>query len=88
MSPSIQAQRTGSADFRTGTRIESILREYLSRLERYSASPSETSHDESVVKPLNLIVITDGAPSDDPESVIIAAAKRVSRQHQARQGPH
>jgi hypothetical protein len=31
------------------------------------------------VKPLNIIVITDGVPSDDVESVIVRAAKRLDQ---------
>ena len=31
------------------------------------------------MKPLNIIVITDGVPSDDPESVIISIAKKLDR---------
>ncbi len=81
----------------TGQRLETILREYMARLERQTiSSTNETpSQGEGFVKPMNLIVITDGgvfrggvpkdeidnqgaAPTDDPESVIIATAKRVS----------
>lgn len=29
------------------------------------------------IKPVNFLVITDGAPSDDPETVIVAAARRL-----------
>lgn len=31
------------------------------------------------MKPLNIIVITDGMPTDDPESVIIAAARKLDQ---------
>lgn len=51
----------------TGIRLHHILKPYL---ERYKAAPSTT-------KPLNIVVITDGVPSDDVESVIISAAKRL-----------
>lgn len=53
----------------TGTRLHQILKPYL---QRYEASPATT-------KPLNIIVITDGVPSDDVESVIISAAKKLDR---------
>ncbi|KAG8678533.1 hypothetical protein FRC09_019757, partial [Ceratobasidium sp. 395] len=33
--------------------------------------------EDEKIKPLNVIVITDGEPSDDPESVIIAAARQL-----------
>ncbi|KAF2184511.1 hypothetical protein K469DRAFT_727095 [Zopfia rhizophila CBS 207.26] len=51
----------------TGQRLNQILRPYL-RL--YEADPDNT-------KPINLIVITDGEPSDDVESPIISAAKKL-----------
>ena len=51
----------------TGTRLNSILKPYLKDLEKRGDK----------VKPLNIIVITDGQASDDPESVIISAAKKL-----------
>ena len=53
----------------TGQRLSQILRPYM---QRYAASPETT-------KPLNIIVITDGEPSDDVESPIISAAKKLDR---------
>lgn len=53
----------------TGQRLNRILKPYL---QRYTANPDGT-------KPLNIIVITDGEPSDDVESPIIAAAKKLDR---------
>lgn len=53
----------------TGTRLRHILKPYL---DRYCANPDGT-------KPLNIIVITDGEPSDDVESTIIWAAKRLDK---------
>jgi len=54
----------------TGSRLNAILKPYLAALQRKGADN---------VKPLNIIVITDGAASDDVESVIIAAAKKLNR---------
>jgi uncharacterized protein YegL len=51
----------------TGQRLNKILKPYL---RRYKENPETT-------KPINIIVITDGAPSDDVESPIIAAAKKL-----------
>ena len=31
------------------------------------------------IKPLNIIVITDGVPTDDPESVIVSVAKKLDK---------
>lgn len=53
----------------TGIRLHQILKPYL---ERYAAQPATT-------KPLNIIVITDGVPTDDVESVIISAARKLDR---------
>ena len=53
----------------TGIRLHQILKPYLAR---YEADPATT-------KSLNIIVITDGVPTDDVESVIINAAKKLDR---------
>ncbi|KAH7055926.1 hypothetical protein B0J12DRAFT_738604 [Macrophomina phaseolina] len=53
----------------TGQRLNQILKPYLQRV---AADPDNT-------KPLNIIVITDGEPSDDVESVIIHAAKKLDK---------
>ena len=58
----------------TGTRLQAILNPYLDKVERLA----KTSQLHTL-KPLNIIVITDGVPSDDPESVIVLAAKRLDR---------
>ncbi|CAE6477115.1 unnamed protein product [Rhizoctonia solani] len=63
----------------TGARLDMLLRSYLTSIER--AQQEFDSHDPEItgIKPINYIVITDGAPSDDPESVIVAAAKRLDK---------
>ncbi|KAJ4373332.1 hypothetical protein N0V83_003626 [Neocucurbitaria cava] len=53
----------------TGQRLNKILRPYLQRYER---APETT-------KPINIIVITDGEPSDDVESPIIQTAKKLDK---------
>ncbi|KAI9721848.1 MAG: hypothetical protein M1812_002184 [Candelaria pacifica] len=53
----------------TGVRLNQILKPYLRAVE---TAPDTT-------KPLNIIVITDGVPSDDVESVIINAAKKLDK---------
>ncbi|WVW86980.1 hypothetical protein I302_109036 [Kwoniella bestiolae CBS 10118] len=67
----------------TGQRLENILREYMQTLERGNRTSSLFSSSRNPgtgnVKPMNLIVITDGAPTDDPESVIITFAKRLDK---------
>jgi hypothetical protein len=50
------------------------LLDYLLKLEQTLVDPTAPA-----VKPVNFIVITDGAPTDDPESIIITAARRLDR---------
>lgn len=59
----------------TGMRIDHIMRPYLRAYERGVVSTGDP--DASGVKPVNMIVITDGIPGDDPESVIIKIAKKL-----------
>ena len=54
----------------TGSRLHAILKPYLRDLE---------ARGEEAVKPLNIIVITDGQASDDVESVILSAARKLDR---------
>ncbi|CAE6478203.1 unnamed protein product [Rhizoctonia solani] len=60
----------------TGRRLEQILEAYITRIEAAKTKSGGADPSESV-KPLNLIVITDGEPGDDPEGVIAAAARRL-----------
>ncbi|ODQ53565.1 hypothetical protein SAICODRAFT_29959 [Saitoella complicata NRRL Y-17804] len=53
----------------TGLRLDQILRGYVRRVE-------ESGGD---CKPLNLIVITDGVPTDDPLSTLLALAAQLDR---------
>ncbi|TKA57842.1 hypothetical protein B0A55_12220 [Friedmanniomyces simplex] len=63
-----QAVRPGGGT-PTGQRMNQILKPYL---RRYEAAPETT-------KPMNIICITDGEPSDDVESPLIAAAKKLDK---------
>jgi uncharacterized protein YegL len=56
----------------TGIRVHNILKPYLAKLESEMAQGRE-------MKPLNLIVLTDGVPSDDVESVLLSAAKKLDK---------
>jgi len=53
----------------TGQRLNQIIKPYL---ERYKANPEGT-------KPMNIICITEGEPSDDVESTLINAAKKLDK---------
>ena len=48
---------------RTGLRLEVILREYMTRLERSRLTSPGLEQQNELVKPLNLIVVTDGGMS-------------------------
>lgn len=64
----------------TGTRLNHILKAYLRRYEaavaRAGGDPDAAGDD---CKPINVIVITDGVASDDPESVLLSVAQRLDR---------
>lgn len=55
----------------TGMRLEDILRPYRKQL--------RTANDVSDVKPINLIVITDGEPTDNPRQAIVPAARELEQ---------
>jgi uncharacterized protein YegL len=63
-----QTVRPGGAT-PTGQKLNQILKPYL---QRYEKDPERT-------KPMNVIVITDGEPSDDVESPIIQCAKKLDK---------
>ncbi|KAK3906479.1 hypothetical protein C8A05DRAFT_40751 [Staphylotrichum tortipilum] len=66
--------RPGSAT-PMGTRINAILSPYL---REYEAAVRRTGNPEACgVKPVNMIVITDGEPTDDPEAVIVKIARKL-----------
>ncbi|CAM1503948.1 Fc.00g015390.m01.CDS01 [Cosmosporella sp. VM-42] len=56
----------------TGSRLQNILKPYVASLAR------RPDNMESI-KPVNIIVITDGCPTDDPESVIVHHAKKLDK---------
>lgn len=59
----------------TGTRLNHILKPYITELTE--SLERQVHGQEATVKPLNIIVITDGVPSDDVESVIVSAARKL-----------
>ncbi|KAH9844363.1 uncharacterized protein C8Q71DRAFT_41712 [Rhodofomes roseus] len=61
-----------------GEKLETLLLYYLDGLERAKARADEGDHSfMKSIKPVNYIMITDGAATDDPEAVIVAAARRL-----------
>jgi hypothetical protein len=60
----------------TGTRLNHILKPYLDRVETVTRLTAQNAIIEQV-KSLNIIVITDGVPSDNVESVIVRAVKKL-----------
>ncbi|KIM57948.1 hypothetical protein SCLCIDRAFT_129376 [Scleroderma citrinum Foug A] len=65
-----------------GDKLDVLLSNYIRRLELV-----QRKHDLGntsalkQIKPVNFIVTTDGVPSDDPESVIVATARRLDLGH-------
>ncbi|KAG6897616.1 hypothetical protein C0992_013056 [Termitomyces sp. T32_za158] len=59
-----------------GTKLDELLRGYLAKLELAHSQDPVGLHG---IKPVNIIVITDGMPSDDPESIIVQAARRLDK---------
>ena len=57
----------------TGQRLNAILKPYLATLAHKGPDNLDA------VKPLNIIVLTDGEAHDDPESVILAAARKLDK---------
>jgi len=61
-----------------GEKLESLLLYYLQGLEQAKARlDAGDQRAMKNVKPVNYIIITDGAATDDPEEVIVAAARRL-----------
>jgi uncharacterized protein YegL len=56
----------------TGARLHSILKPYVSHISRRAENIDST-------KPINIIMITDGCPTDDPESIIVHHAKKLDK---------
>ncbi|OBT67124.1 hypothetical protein VE03_04418 [Pseudogymnoascus sp. 23342-1-I1] len=63
----------------TGTRLNAILKPYLAHLSLKRGSNALNTDAMDAVKPLNILTITDGVPSDDVESVLLAAAKKLDK---------
>lgn len=65
----------------TGRCLDEILREYIDRYAAYkkAALLDPDGPRQLAVKPLNIVVLTDGEPTDDPESVIVDAARNLER---------
>ncbi|SPO39257.1 uncharacterized protein PSFLO_04737 [Pseudozyma flocculosa] len=63
----------------TGMRLEILLLDYLDRIEEYKERLSRGQNPGPEPKKRNYIVITDGSPTDDPEDVIVACARRLDR---------
>lgn len=63
----------------TGIRLHHILRPYLARLEKEMGSAHVAAGKPLTLKPLNIIVITDGSASDDPETVLLDTAQKLDR---------
>ncbi|EXM14040.1 von Willebrand factor A-like domain superfamily [Fusarium oxysporum f. sp. vasinfectum] len=56
----------------TGSRLQHILKPYITRISCHARYLNST-------KPINIIVITDGCPTDDPEAIIEHHAKKLDQ---------
>ncbi|CAK7222734.1 hypothetical protein SBRCBS47491_004960 [Sporothrix bragantina] len=67
----------------TGTRLHSILTPYIRSYEMERNAMQQRGDygdpDPDVIKPVNIIVITDGVPTDDPEDILVTAAKKLDQ---------
>ncbi|ELR08473.1 hypothetical protein VC83_01239 [Pseudogymnoascus destructans] len=63
----------------TGTRLSAILKPYLAHLTAQRGTNALNTDAMDAVKPLNILTITDGVPSDDVESVLLVAAKKLDK---------
>jgi hypothetical protein len=63
----------------TGTRLDAILRPYLNVYASYQRviSRSNDPYATNPLKPINIIILTDGVPTDDLESVILTTARKL-----------
>lgn len=61
----------------TGTRLHAILKPYVAEVEKVLKAQGKGQNAH--IKPLNIIVITDGVATDDVESAIVSAAKRLDK---------
>jgi len=63
-----------------GGKLEEFLLRYMDKLENAKAQELAGDHTAmKTVKPVNYIVLTDGASTDDPEDVIVTTARRLDR---------
>ncbi|KAG5300520.1 von Willebrand factor [Histoplasma ohiense] len=60
----------------TGGRLHDILNPYVDEV-RYRSAGGSRGVSKPPVKPINVIVITDGIPTDDVEPVLISVARRL-----------
>ncbi|KIJ56505.1 hypothetical protein M422DRAFT_22667 [Sphaerobolus stellatus SS14] len=61
----------------TGEKLEERLLHYFEKLDDHKKDPVNNKKPKWV----NFVVVTDGAPTDDPESVIVVAARRLDEGH-------
>ncbi|RPD66878.1 hypothetical protein L226DRAFT_529278 [Lentinus tigrinus ALCF2SS1-7] len=58
-----------------GEKLDTLLNDYLDQVDEAKKSKRQ------LPKPVNILVLTDGTPTDDPYSVIQHAAKRMDKAH-------
>ncbi|OBZ70496.1 hypothetical protein A0H81_09664 [Grifola frondosa] len=63
-----------------GEKLEQLLLYYMESLDQARSRQDAGDPDAlKAIKPVNYIILTDGAPTDDPEDVIVNIARRLDR---------
>ncbi|KAI5777722.1 hypothetical protein EDC01DRAFT_623556, partial [Geopyxis carbonaria] len=60
-----------------GAALDAVLRPYLRKLCKAEAACPTSVCLSAIVRPLNIVVLTDGAATDDPEPVIVSSAREL-----------
>jgi len=58
----------------TGATLEKVLNDYMTKLDNTVGTPEYYN-----LKPLDIVVLTDGVPTDDPKKVLVEAVGRMKR---------
>lgn len=63
----------------TANVLDIVLRGYLEQVHQLKAAGASLTEIWQTVKPMNVVILTDGEPTDEPEDVIVAIAKELDR---------
>lgn len=65
----------------TAKALKRVLEPYIVKLEAAHAAKQAGRPSQEIIKPLNIVILTDGAPdrNEEPEGVIVVSGKRTLR---------